>query len=314
MPEEQLLCPPSAVTWGHSSYVGELYKNSQHPAAWLLLDFIFQKAIHQPKCSDNTSYSRIHTWQSGCGSRDGEGKVNVLMPSARTGSERAWVSPGQTEEIIHSVIVETDHSRNRWSTAKTCHVVSALPAVALTPNPSVVSSGYFLSVIAWWSETTETWLALSRSQTLVCYTIGNRSWHEANEELFMARAGRPYPLGVSGPQGNGGQQSSANTPAAICAANIGSRQRKAETTQGSCVTWLCYMTQAKLSTDSSRRLGVKSVMVWESQDVGVVLKSIFQDYSQAEKRRNNSSGWRPYLLLCFGKLRSLLWVKPHSLY
>lgn len=201
-------------------------KNSRHPAARLLLDFIFQKAIHQPKYfSDNTSYPRIHTWQSGCGSRDGEGKVNVLMPSTRTGSERAWVSPGQTEEIIHSVIVETDHSRNRWSRAKTCRVVSVLPAVALTPNPSVVSSGHFLSVIAWWSETTETWLALSRSQTLVCYTIGNRSWHESNEELFMARAGRPYPLGVSGPQGNGGQESSANTPAAICAANIGSRQR-----------------------------------------------------------------------------------------
>jgi len=67
-PEEQLFCPPTALTWGHSCYLGELHKNSQHPATWPLLDFLtlccvsqtagrllFQKAINQPKYPDNTS-------------------------------------------------------------------------------------------------------------------------------------------------------------------------------------------------------------------------------------------------------------------
>lgn len=153
----------------------------------------------------------------------------------------AWLRPGQTGEMIClSLLSRLTVSRERLSGAKTYHAVPALSAAA------AASSEYFLPVITWWSETTETWPAPSRSLTLVCCAIGNRSWHGVNEELFMAQAVRLYPLGVSGPPGNRGRESAANAPAAICGANICSRQRKAGTTQGPCATWLCYMAQAKL--------------------------------------------------------------------
>lgn len=54
--------------------------------------------------------------------------------------------------------------------------VKSLPCCCFnTDPPSVVSSGYFLCVIASRSDTTETWPALSRSQTLACYGTGSRS-------------------------------------------------------------------------------------------------------------------------------------------
>lgn len=77
--------------------------------------------------------------------------------------------------------------------------VSALSAVdfTLTSNPKTThSSRQLLCLIAWWGETKETWLALSCGQTPVCEMIGNRSRQETNEDLFVARAGRPYLLGV----------------------------------------------------------------------------------------------------------------------
>lgn len=85
-----------------SSYLGELHKNSCRPAVKPLLDFthstqtagwlLFRKAIHQPKYSDNTSYSRIYTWQSGCGITDWDWESEWMNGKYRN---RRWMSMSQ---------------------------------------------------------------------------------------------------------------------------------------------------------------------------------------------------------------------------
>ena len=114
-----------AITWFFTLWCVSL------TAGWLL----FQKAIHQPKYSDNISYLRIYTWLRGCETE----KVNEWIASTGTGGEGAWVNPGQTGKIIRSVITETDHtvqfisSSDRWNGAEPCHSVSAFSSIVFIP-------------------------------------------------------------------------------------------------------------------------------------------------------------------------------------
>lgn len=134
------------------------------------------------------------------------------------------------------------------------------------------------------NETTETWRALARRQTLACDTAGASSWHEDNEQLW-GRAGRPHPLCVPAAQRVRGQESLVSVPAAI---KVLSRQWEWEwewewETQGPWATRLQTRNWPQSSPKESDCFGSRGAPLWFQNEFARI---------SVKGRKGDSDGWR----------------------
>lgn len=130
---EQLLCSSRAQTWEHSYYLGELRKNSWHPAVWPLHDFIHPgvSVKHQANSSSRKQsisqniQTTLHTLgftpgRLGVGGKrrkcmNGKYRKRRWMSMSQVGSDKKNYTPCHDWDRSHSAVHQdqrpTEHCR-----------------------------------------------------------------------------------------------------------------------------------------------------------------------------------------------------------